>query len=338
MKEYPIPKIDEGNFIKCINNAISEKRHVDYLRNVLKEYAKYKSFFEKVAFANYNPRGYVYQFKMTYKGDRKVWRYIEMKGNQNLEELADCIIDSMYWANDHMHRFAWPDEELNSYKFAASRYVVYYNAEGWEDDPHPTLKTNQIRIDDVDYEKFPKLYFEFDFGDSHEFDIEFKNIRGPKVRELKASFPRIIKENGEPPEQYPDYDEEGEYFDEEENELLSSYNHQEFQEYLQKAKIIQPGKNSGTEEDALKEYFHLHKKLPKNITVTNINKAMEALDGTNRHESDAIKLAILVLAHAGTEDALKALYRFRDKSEGKIRYWTDTAICECILFIDSMRN
>lgn len=250
MKNYPIPQIEEGDFFETINDAIKEKRHASYLRFVLKDYKKYKDFFIKTAFATYNPRGYIYQFKVTFKEDRKVWRNIEIKGNQTFEDFADSIIDSMNWGNDHMHRFTWLDKELNSCKFSCSRYVIYFDAEGWEDNPFPTLKTNQVRIDDIDYDKFPKLYFEFDFGEGYEFDIEIKGIRGPKTGEVKSSFPRITKENGEPPEQYPNYECKEDNHDN--DELLDIKNDHEFQELARLMRITRSKQSNHDDGNILK--------------------------------------------------------------------------------------
>ena len=63
------------------------------------------------------------------------------------------------------------------------RIFKCFFAPGWEDDPHPTYKTDEISIQDVDYNKLPKLDFIFDFGDGHRFDIEFKGNRALKKNE-----------------------------------------------------------------------------------------------------------------------------------------------------------
>jgi len=42
------PKINEGNFYKSINQTISENRHIDYLKEVIKKYEEYKKTFDNV--------------------------------------------------------------------------------------------------------------------------------------------------------------------------------------------------------------------------------------------------------------------------------------------------
>jgi len=328
MKKYPRPKIDEGDFHKVINNAIKQERNVEYIQNVLKEYGDYKDFFDSKGFDANLPRGYVYRFKVTYRHDRKVWCTIEMKGNQSLDDFADCIIYSMGWMNDHMHRFVLPDISQKNYQFVRSRYVIYHDAEGWEDDPFPTFKTDSIRVDDVNYDTFPKLFFEFDFGDSHEFDIELKLVRGPEVGEVKSEFPKILKESGTPPEQYPEYNED--YCAEDEG--LSIADDKDFQEFVKLFRMAKSDKADFFQAQFLSEYFEMHKELPENIKETDIQQAIKVLKNDKTKPSSA-KYAILVLAHVGTTEVLKTLEEFGNKVEGELKFWTDTAIGECMMFI-----
>jgi len=39
-----IPKVQEGNFIKDVEGWITKERHPEYLKQVLEDYATYKSF------------------------------------------------------------------------------------------------------------------------------------------------------------------------------------------------------------------------------------------------------------------------------------------------------
>jgi hypothetical protein len=197
------PKIQEGDFYKIINHAISEGRHVDYLREVLKKYEEYKSEFEK-NFTEENPKNTVYKFRVNYLLKRLVWREIELFGNQTFEDLAETIIDSMGWDNDHMHGFEFSGLDKRPDTLFTGSTIAFF-ASGWEDDPHPTFKFNKIHICDIDYVKQPKLEFTFDFGDGHRFDIEFKGIRKIAKNKMKNKFPCIIDQRGVGPEQYPNY-------------------------------------------------------------------------------------------------------------------------------------
>lgn len=188
-----IPKIQEGDFYKVINQAIAENRHTSYLKRVILE----------SSFSKDNQTDDIYLFRANYLLKRPVWRNFEIHGEQTFEELADILISSMNWMNDHCHGFEFPEYDSNNKRSFTMKYT-FYN-EGWEDDPHPTFKSNQIRICDIDYKKNPKLRFMFDFGDGHEFDIEFKRNRKTTNEESKRNFPQIIDQRGIGPKQYPNY-------------------------------------------------------------------------------------------------------------------------------------
>ena len=194
------PKIQEGDFFQVINQAIAEKRHISYLKRIIKDYEEYKNEFES-NFSENNTSDNIYVFRANYLLKKPIWRDIEIYGKQTFEALADILIYSMDWMNDHCHGFSFPERDSNNKRFFSLKYTFYND--GWEDDPHPTFKSNQIRICDIDYQKNPKLRFMFDFGDGHEFDIEFKRTRNIAVEESGKNFPRIIDQRGVAPEQYP---------------------------------------------------------------------------------------------------------------------------------------
>lgn len=202
-----IPKIKEGDFYESINRAIAEKRHVNYLKSCIKNFENYKKFFE-LALTDKNPEMQIYTFKVKYLLQNSVWRVFEICGCQYLDELANAIIDSMDWENDHMHGFSFPDPMNKAKRFGSSPFVIF--GPEWEDDPHPTFKSDEVRIENVDYTKYPKLGFIFDFGDGHEFDIEMIGMRPIEKKEIADDFPKLTDIRGVGPEQYPPCDDEDE--------------------------------------------------------------------------------------------------------------------------------
>jgi len=199
------PQIDEGDFYKFINQSISENNHANYLKEVIKKYEEYKKEFNKV-FTNKALDGSIYQFRITYLLKKLVWRDIEILDSQTFLDLAEIIIYSMGWDNDHMHGFDIPESKRKSDPFFTGSSNSFF-APGWEDDPHPTFKTDEICISNIDYKKIPKLYFIFDYGDGHRFSIEFKKINKLNKKEKTSNFPRIIDQRGVGPEQYPCWEE-----------------------------------------------------------------------------------------------------------------------------------
>lgn len=226
-----IPKIIEGDFHAVINKAIKENRHTDYLKNVLKEYEEYKKVFAQV-FTDKNPTGNIYLFQANYLLEKPVWREIAILGNQTFNDLAEAIIYSMDWENDHMHGFSLPSKK-NKGDFYYSPFTFY--APDWEDDPFPTYKSNQIRICDFNYDLYPKLDFVFDFGDNHEFEIILKKVDNAR-KNTQKEFPLLVDQRGVAPEQYPDYEQD---FDEKEID--------DHEPYSDNCKLCQQLKTQGVE-------------------------------------------------------------------------------------------
>lgn len=203
------PQIEEGDFYQSINAAVKEGKHADALQDIIKQYEDYKAVMEQ-AFTYKNPSGAVYIFRANYLRMKPVWREIAILGSQTFEELAEEIIDSMGWDNDHMHGFSLPKKPQFQSPFSFSPFAEYYPytffSHGWEDDQYPTFGSNQIHICQINYNLYPILRFEFDFGDSHLFEIELRNKRNPEKKESRKTLPKFIDQRGVAPEQYPDYE------------------------------------------------------------------------------------------------------------------------------------
>lgn len=212
-----MPTIEEGNFKQSVKDAIKTSRHKAYLEKVLIDYDKYVKVFADVFVDKYNLNS-VYVFKAKYLNSSKlIWRELALLGKHTLDDLADEIIWWMSWENDHMHAFILKSADIkedNIYKLPA----IY--SQEWEDDPHPVYKTNEVKMADINYKKYPKWGFVFDFGDGHEFEVELLRIEEKFDRKLYDSpLPTCIDMRGVAPEQYPpqedQIDEDGEWkFDE----------------------------------------------------------------------------------------------------------------------------
>ena len=196
------PKIQEDNFIEDINNAIKEDRHPDHLLEILRQYKEYKKEFEQT-FTDKNPKDAIYKFHVVYLCKKSVWRNIEIRGNQNFDILADAIVVFMGWLNDHMHGFELLGIKTSLDRLGTGSRMEFF-APDMDNDSHPTYKTDEIHVYDLDYKKQTKLRFTFDYGDGHQFDVIFKGTRKLDEKEKPGQFPRLIDQRGVAPEQYPD--------------------------------------------------------------------------------------------------------------------------------------
>ena len=201
-----LPRIAEENFLESITVAINEGSHAEYLQRVLEEYKWYCAEFAKV-FSSDQPQDAVYAFHVVYKLKKGVTRDIEIQGRQTFEKFARIIVKSMNWSYDHMHGFTveGPTRKPLDLSMAIPARLEFF-ASHWEDDPYPTYKSNCVRICQIDYRKFPKLEFIFDFGDGHRFEILFRSLREQSSADSKKKFPLLTDQQGVAPEQYPNYD------------------------------------------------------------------------------------------------------------------------------------
>ena len=198
-----LPTIDEENFYSSIHQAITEGRHVDYLRGVIDDYEWYKQKFQQVFTGEHSPHG-IYAFRVNYLLKKSVWREFELIGKNTFSDFAEAIIDSMGWDNDHAHGFSLTGRERKSTIGDGHHVDAMMFTPGWDDDPFPVYKTDQVLICQIDYQKAPTLDFIFDFGDGHRFMIIFKKQDETTKRKRKNFFPHLIDQRGIDPEQYPE--------------------------------------------------------------------------------------------------------------------------------------
>jgi len=193
-----LPQLRDRGFKEVMNTMIAKGRHGERMQQLLDDHRVYVDFMEKKGFIN-RANGDIFTIVARFSGRSPVWRKIEIRGDQTLADLATSIIHSMGWQEDHLHGFWFPDERR--VRHHGDRGLFHKNM---EDDPHPTYKTNDIQIAQIHWEAFPKIGFAFDFGESHEFDIEWKSVRPLTGTETRDVFPLLIDQRGVAPKQYPD--------------------------------------------------------------------------------------------------------------------------------------
>ena len=120
---------------------------------------------------------------MYYDGSECV-RVIEIDEDSSLEVLHGIIQQAVDFDDDHL------------YDFYAGR--------------HSRNQKVEFEVDAILSEIYPlppscKLYYLFDYGDSWVFQI--RKSRKRTESQLGVSYPRIIKETGKNPTQYPRYEE-----------------------------------------------------------------------------------------------------------------------------------
>lgn len=124
----------------------------------------------------------------------------------------------MGWMNDHLHAFFFNIK--NGKKNSGYSYTMYQiGGEGVDTDQYPILHTDRVCIENIDYKKHPKIGFVFDFGDNHQFMIEYKSTRKENKSDDFTPFPNLVDQRGVAPLQYPWTEDSREDFEMSEKEL-----------------------------------------------------------------------------------------------------------------------
>lgn len=134
------------------------------------------------------------------KKNKVISRTIEIRGDQTLEDLHDCIFKAFNRFDGHMYEFQFggkgPDDRT------AKRYVLPSNVDKKTDGDltMTMIGATGLKVDDI-------FGYLFDYGDNWQHQIDVIAIADTAPA---GKYPRVIKRIGESPPQYIDDDEDEE--------------------------------------------------------------------------------------------------------------------------------
>ena len=150
------------------------------------------------------PRSYV----ISVSAGTGCYRHIRIDGKAKLLDLHEAILDAFEFFDDHAH-------------------VFFMNNHAWESGPNtfyaPFLKeedldmgeenryTDEVTLDGLGLMPNQRFLYIFDFGEEWRF-----NCRVLKVLDEAAPEAEIVRSVGDPLEQYPDYDDEDDWDEDDE--------------------------------------------------------------------------------------------------------------------------
>ena len=147
--------------------------------------------------SNQNQRGNmarIYTFKVSLKDAPRIWRKIEVRGDQTLHQLHKAIFNAFERFEEHLYAFFLSNKPWDS----STEY-------GLPDPESEARSAKRTKIDSLGLQVKKKFLYVFDFGDEWWHSIELLSVR---EEEVVGKYPRIIESQGEAPPQYPPYDEE----------------------------------------------------------------------------------------------------------------------------------
>ena len=134
-----------------------------------------------------NPGG-VYAFKVKFMWDKRIYRTIELRSEQTLEQLHFAIQRAIHWDADHLYSF-YMNGELYDERYGFSC--------PFEEDRPPW--TDEAVLGELGLVLRHKFLYYFDYGDSHKFEVQVVDIH-PQSKAEK--YPRVVDARGEAPAQY----------------------------------------------------------------------------------------------------------------------------------------
>ena len=121
------------------------------------------------------------------------YRHIKISAAATLYDLAEAILDSFDFANDHLHAFFLDNE---SWSDGDSYYL---------EPDHGQRDSTKYTLEKAGFQKDLKFVFLFDFGDEWEFKCKVLKELDEATKDAE-----VLRFVGEAPEQYPDYDDDDE--------------------------------------------------------------------------------------------------------------------------------
>jgi hypothetical protein len=118
-----------------------------------------------------------------------IWRRIAIPADQTLDELASAILNAVEFDHDHLYEFSYQ----NRFGILERINHPYMDERPW---------TSEVLVGDVPLRIGQTMTYLFDFGDCWEFDVSLEQVDPEMVIEDSV----ILEAYGEPPEQYPRWD------------------------------------------------------------------------------------------------------------------------------------
>ena len=140
-------------------------------------------------------------FRASLRG--RLYRDIELPSSTSLEDLAAAIVNAFGFDFDHAFGF-YSNLKGNYYK-SLERYELFADLD--EADEEGVRSVRRTKLSTAFPEPGKQMLFLYDYGDGWQFKVE---LIGLGQKEPKVAYPRVVKQVGQAPPQYPDLDEDEE--------------------------------------------------------------------------------------------------------------------------------
>ena len=151
-----------------------------------------------------------YRLKVSIFGIPKLYRLIDISGNNTLEDLHEAIFAAFDRYDPHLYSFFITRKDTKSIRtiYNAPEITHPQNTEDFMGFGPPRRSAAETCVGELDLAEKDVFHYLFDFGDDWWHRIRVERILKASG---KAKLVKLVKAVGASPEQYPDYDDEAEY-------------------------------------------------------------------------------------------------------------------------------
>ena len=132
--------------------------------------------------------GGLYAFKVEFRWAKRIYRTIELRSEQTLDDLHHAIQRAIHWDADHLYSF---------FVGGVARDGRYRISCPYEE--HSPPWTDEAVVGELGLMQGHKFLYYFDYGDCHEFEVQVVDVR-PQAK--AGEYPRVVDAKGDAPPQY----------------------------------------------------------------------------------------------------------------------------------------
>jgi len=129
-------------------------------------------------------------FEVRFEHEKNIWKKIELKSNNSLEDLHNAIQFAINWDNDHMYAFFM--DNIHYSKNKEMEYTCPVEPEGRK-------TTDKAKLNSFNFIKGQKFAYVFDFGEDHHFEIKVVEF---EIFDNQKKYPFLVDSKGKFPKQY----------------------------------------------------------------------------------------------------------------------------------------
>jgi hypothetical protein len=149
---------------------------------------------------------HVFIFKITLKGNKRIWRRIAIRGDQTFDDLHEAIYDAFDRYDEHLYSFYFLRPGVRGRDRLSGAFQIGHPAAAEYSGPFSdgTIRNAaKTKIESVKFSVKKAFEYLFDYGDSWWHELTVESIDGQPDGK---PYPRILEKKGDSPPQYPDLD------------------------------------------------------------------------------------------------------------------------------------